>query len=493
MNHRYNFPLPRQPRPVLLVFLLGLTLLLPWLTPMGMFLDGIVYASLAMNLADGIGSLWALKLNDSYFANFVEHPPLGIALQVPLFWIFGDHYLVEKLYGLITLAVAAVLIRKHWLQATKHSTSKTIELWPFWWLPLGLWVLIPKWSWAYRNNLLDNSLLIFCLLTVWLQLRAFGSDCQRGRAVLAVVAATSTLSGFLIKGPVSLFVLTAPMFLWLIQPPAAKGVLFRTLAFYYGTIILGFAALWLYPASAETLAAYFERHIFSSLSHQDGFCTGGECLYIVSELLRLLILPIFATSIALFMLRRRMSSGWWRRSIQPALGYLAIGMSASLPIALSSKQSTHYLLPSIPFYLLALALVLSAALAQAGANLNTKLERRPSRRFLAVFSMLIVIVLVISLGRIGQIRKSQDYYHDLALVAEAVEAPVVVGIQPEMYNDWYLHNIAWRHHRIELNPDPERQAWLLLDSTLPSPDHADWDPQSLQTHRWKLYKRRTNN
>lgn len=46
-----------------------------------MFVDGVTYAAIARNLAQGNGSFWSPFYTATLYPQFFEHPPLGFALQ----------------------------------------------------------------------------------------------------------------------------------------------------------------------------------------------------------------------------------------------------------------------------------------------------------------------------------------------------------------------------------------------------------------------------
>ncbi|PWT85294.1 MAG: hypothetical protein C5B57_03255 [Blastocatellia bacterium] len=54
---------------------------IPRLAHRGMFIDVIMYAAIARNLAGGRGSVWAAFYAAMFYPQFHEHPPLGLWLQ----------------------------------------------------------------------------------------------------------------------------------------------------------------------------------------------------------------------------------------------------------------------------------------------------------------------------------------------------------------------------------------------------------------------------
>jgi hypothetical protein len=65
----------KAPLPRLAVVTLLLALTLPRMAQRGMFSDGLVYATIARNMAIGVGSLWAPNYTQTAWSEFYEHPP----------------------------------------------------------------------------------------------------------------------------------------------------------------------------------------------------------------------------------------------------------------------------------------------------------------------------------------------------------------------------------------------------------------------------------
>src|SRR3954466_8114656 len=90
----------------------------PRLAHRGMFVDGVTYASIARNLAEGRGTFWDLSYTATLYPHFREHPPLGFWLQSLWFRVLGDHLFVERVYAITVAAVTAVLIAAVWRRLT---------------------------------------------------------------------------------------------------------------------------------------------------------------------------------------------------------------------------------------------------------------------------------------------------------------------------------------------------------------------------------------
>ena len=94
---------------------LAVTVFLAWagirLLSSEMFLDGVTYAAIARNLAEGRGTFWAASYNAD-FTPFAEHPPLAFWLQSWAFRALGDSPWVERLWGWALGALMLVLVAR---------------------------------------------------------------------------------------------------------------------------------------------------------------------------------------------------------------------------------------------------------------------------------------------------------------------------------------------------------------------------------------------
>ena len=82
--------------------MLGLyfALTLPKSLALGLFQDGVVFASVARNMAEGLGGFWTPRFTDTAYRLEFMHPPLGPWLQSHAFRLFGDQPRLEVFYGI---------------------------------------------------------------------------------------------------------------------------------------------------------------------------------------------------------------------------------------------------------------------------------------------------------------------------------------------------------------------------------------------------------
>ena len=82
-----------------------LLMIAPYLLSHGMFMDGMIYATVSNNLANDYGSYWDLSFSDTILHQFREHPPLAFWIQSWWYRLFGDSYIIEKVYSACTYLI----------------------------------------------------------------------------------------------------------------------------------------------------------------------------------------------------------------------------------------------------------------------------------------------------------------------------------------------------------------------------------------------------
>lgn len=422
---------------------------LPRLLTQSMFFDGLIYASIARNLAGGDGSLWHLRFSETLFPDFAEHPPLGIWLQAAAFRVFGDTLAVEKSLALLQLALGGGLlfaIVKRLLRGRGDAHCIAI-------LSLVLALVAGRLSWTFANNMLESTLTLFALVAVYLGIAACEAESRGRRAGLAGMAGLCVAAALLAKGPVGLFPLAAIGLYWLVyRRPSLPEALLLTAAMVAGLALVLFG-LWQIDAGRAYLSRYAEQQVFSSLSGARGE-TGGR-LHAMKTLLRMLAYPLLLAALAVPL--RRLARGRGRqvrpedRAGKAGWFLLLVGLSASLPILASPRVWSFYFTPSLPFYGAAIAVwIAPAALGGLAA-----LDARPLRLLRGGLLVVAVIAAGFGLSRFGAPGEDAGLIEAAAAVAEAA-CPVgrpcaaVVSTCPVVWQDWQLHGYLQRHHRIAL-------------------------------------------
>lgn len=138
----------------------------------GMFMDGIIYATISRNLAVNIGRFFEPIYVDSFESNL----SLTYFIQSFFFKIFGDFFWVEKLHNAVFLILNIVLL--HSIFKIKHKTSA---------IPILFWWLSPSIPWIFTNNLMEITVSFFFLLSLFFYLK-FKENHQKSYFIFFVLA-----------------------------------------------------------------------------------------------------------------------------------------------------------------------------------------------------------------------------------------------------------------------------------------------------------------
>ena len=395
---------------------LFLLLTLPRLLSHGMFVDGVVYAAIARNLAIGRGSLWQPHFTDTQYPVFVEHPPGGLWLESLAFRLFGDSVFVEAFFGLVMGLILLWLLVRVWRAICFEESVGS-------WMPLALLSITPVVSFAFSNNLLECQETVCTTAAVGLGICAV--RCRSTWHALLLGAGLGFLVGAacLVKGPTGLFPVIVPLLAALVLLPGSVRP--AVVASAGVALALGVLALALYvsPEAHASIAAYLHQQVWRSLSGER--TTGQSRLATLSLLSGELVIPA-AVLVPLWI--------WARREAPPVLDrktlfLLAVALSASLPIMLSSRHANRYLVPSLPFF----AMALSALFSKAGARLEGLLIRseRSRRMLVAVAALLVIVAVTAMLAERGKVRKAVGFHNDFTLQPLLIPEGEVIGVCPD--------------------------------------------------------------
>ncbi len=323
---------------LLLVLSLLVTYLIPDLVTPSMELDGVIYAGIANASAEGYGSFWFPPNFEAASPSFHDHPPVGLWLLAQWFGLLGGAFWVERLFLLLTILGCCGLLAGHW----RYLQSSGQLPWSggSWW-PVLIFVLMPVSTSVLKNNPLEALLTLVTLVTVllawWVRLSIAGHVLVG----LGVLVAIGT------KGPVGLFPLVAPMVLAVIGDHGLRRGMLNSLVATI-TVALVIAGLLLHEDAGTHLSRYWDAQIVASLTGQRQIEHGR--FYLLGQLgLNVGVAALVALLPAIWMRRLRLPRVFWV--------YLCLGLAASLPLLLSPRQYRHYLLPSLPYFAVCLAMI----------------------------------------------------------------------------------------------------------------------------------------
>ncbi|MBQ9418676.1 MAG: glycosyltransferase family 39 protein [Bacteroidales bacterium] len=426
----------------------------------GMFMDGLIYSSLAANLASGTGDLWHLQLSPSCFPQFYEHPPLMMWLLAAWMCIFGTSMLAAKAYSVAVLLLTAWLMVAIWHRLGFSSSTA--------FLPLLMLTLIPEMPLSIHNNFLESTLTLFVLLSIWFMLRwpDFLGHLLAGTALAAAA---------LTKGPVGLFPLAMPLLGFLLgtAKPSFGKVLLHTAALLLG-LLIPFAALWFFsPVARDYLTTYF--HIQLVVGLHDPVASRTR---IIGVLLSRPIIPLLLSATILILTTLRPHS-----PLRPSPAHLrcaallfALVLCGSLPMMISTKQRAFYLLTIYPLFALAAA----ALLEPVAQRLNAFLHGRTSA---FATTLTLALAFALNIAHCGKPGRNEALLADMDIITSHIPDGSTLSIPNSLNNNYSLHAYYWFYHRIALDPDLPHPD-LLTRSDLPLP--SQYRPLPLPTTEYLL-------
>ncbi len=459
------------------LFTIGVFLILisPAILSDGMFMDGLMYSTIAHNLAKGIGSFWDLRFTATYLTHFHEHPPLAFGLQSIFFTLFGDSRYIDKLYSLLTFAIVGFLIVKIW----NHLGLKNG------WLPLLIWFSIPLVSWASSNNMLENTLTIFTSLSVLFYLKYQ----KQNKLVFILLAGLALSLGFLTKGFVAFFPWSFPFLLWLLMKQVSfRKAIIDTFGIILASIIPLAILLLLSPAAKISLQQYLDIQVVNSLK---SIKTVDSRLFIMNRLFSELIPAIVLCVIfVVWGWRKHFSINTLKSNYKFALVFILLGLTGVVPIMISMKQSGFYILATFPFFAVGLGVLLSPL---TDYLFDSQFYKTKGFLFFKTVSYFIFLGgIVLSLYFANHIGRDKIQLQDMYVMITKIPEGSTVNILPSMYGDYSLHSYYSRNRNISLDPDLEnRREFLLIDNNEFSDTSVVqfYSKIELPTTDYQLYKR----
>lgn len=306
--------------------------------------DGIIYTSVAQLLATGQIDFWTLQYFDQSVEVFRDQPPLGISLVAGWSLLFGPTTIAGKALMLVCGLLVFVLAGLCERALGKETHSGTWTMFILIMMPLA----VDAWFGGYLETLLTVSMFsaVYCCIKT------------RQSAWWVLPYAALTFTAVLIKGPVGLVPLAAPLALWYYDKSVVRPFLigFTALALCCATLISTYLAL---PEAQAFWTGYVEDQVIASIR-------GDRTIeHTRLDLLGWLIKNVAIATLACITVRwlvNRFNTPCASSTTttsplisQNAGFWLILAMCASFPLMISSRFYEHYLLPCLPLYALVLA------------------------------------------------------------------------------------------------------------------------------------------
>ncbi|RYD55949.1 MAG: hypothetical protein EOP56_13505 [Sphingobacteriales bacterium] len=434
-NSHYKRQLPF----VILVVLLLVIFLLDRSVQYGLFLDGLIYASIARNMAEGMGSFWV-----PYYAGpdmFFSHPPLMFGLQAVFFKIFGSFYGTEKIYNFVIWLITVFLIRGCWRTIDVSDRFKAT-----WWVPLLFWGFMPSVLWAYPNNILDSTMAMFDLAAIVVLLKGK----QNNGLLHVVIAALLLFCASFTKGLSGLFPLIVPAVYSIVYNDGKLARAIFNSLLMAGIVAAIYLVLWQFPQPQHYLNIYYHWQIVGSLR--------GMSDNTASEFGRFDIVLMILTEVAImvgvcvlvYVLSRLLKTGKALLTDRKkhVLFFLLIGLSASLPLMVSYKVRSFYLVPALPYFAIAGGVLMYPFLIQPTERYT--LGTRYMKGLNVLFGVAGIVALALMYGKAGTIGRDHEIIEDVNTISQHVPATESVIAAPGIDKNYEFMAYMQRHKKIDL-------------------------------------------
>jgi hypothetical protein len=251
----------------------------------------------------------------------------------------------ERIYVFFTIIINSSLIILIWQLINHDSKEGEIA-----WLPLVLWISIPVCFWSFSNNMHENTMGIFVLLSVLFYLKAVNANSTIFLIFSGLFIFLATFS----KGIPGFFPIVLPIIYWAsIQQIKLKTVIFQTFLLIAIPVSI-YALLICFPEARLSLSNYLIKRVLHRIEDNP---TVDSQFYILGRLFLELLIPVSITLIIYFVFRRKLFFD--KAKISFAVFFILVGFSGALPLLLTKVQKGFYFVPSLPFFAIGFALLIS--------------------------------------------------------------------------------------------------------------------------------------
>lgn len=414
----------------LLVLLLGL---LTGTFFKGVFFDGLTYATISRNLANGNGSLFYVHFTELEGHRFTDNLPLFFWFESVFFTLFGDHFWTEKICCLVLILLTISL---SW-SLIKVLGPNRVETHGWGIGLIMLYLLNPGIIWVFSNNMVECLLIP---LVIWFVL-LFYKQKQLSPWLFYAGSVLILCAILLTKGPLGIFVLGVFPLWGLLHKDffasCLKGIVVVLLSLGILTILYflsgGFKSL---------VDAFFHHQLVKSLNG-DRETSGSHINFLVVYANHFLLPFILA---ALFLIRRGLKG---IKTTIPANAYVFLGIGLLQPamFLVTVKQNDYYFSVSYIFFYLFFGLVFSQELLAMYQKISAPIFYLKAKVLNGILITLCLSILLLQLNFYGSYQRNQSEIEDAAKISNYFKQENTIPVDHELVQDWQLFWYLQRNHK----------------------------------------------
>lgn len=430
----------------------------------GAFMDGMLYVSVSKNLADGIGTFWDPHFCKTYQSSFHEQPPLYFGILALFYKVLGSSMYVERLFGLTCFVFTAGYIHRFWKRI--YSDQQDVRLNS--WFPVFLWLIIPICFWAYTNFVEETLMAIFDLLAIYFLYIGLFEKSHTIRNV--VFAGIFVFLASLTKGPQGMFPVAAVGLYWLVKRDIS---LKRMLGL---TFVLAFVPILIYGVLAlinddviTSFQKYFHDRILHTFSHKND--TTQNRFEIAIQLFWHLLPIACISGVVVFFTRKQLAnkaeSGHFNKII---FWLILIGLSGSLPLMITLEQRGFYLVTTLPFFAIAIAMWAAPGLSVLTSKINVR--GKWYKVMVAGMIALFLTSVVYSYFCMGKAKRDVAMLTDVYALGKILPRGITVSVPTPMCMDFSFKEYMIRYFYISADDTPAKHKYMICRKNLPK----EWVP-----------------
>jgi Dolichyl-phosphate-mannose-protein mannosyltransferase len=437
----------------------------------GLFDDGVFYGSISRNLAtEPKENPWQLVVSLTLDDNFNGHPPFMFWLQSLFFRILGDYFWVEKLFSLVCLLFSLWAIKLVWNLLLPQQKMYA-------YLPVFLWLLTPMTWWSFGNNMLENLLTALDLWAVFFIFKHI--QAHKWFSFNLFLATALLIAASLTKGFVGLYPLSVLAAYWFFDKKSNFYKVFIASAFILLGVILFYTFLIWYDENAKTfLLRYISLQIAPSLSGQSAATSRFLILQKIIEENLIIVLVLFL----LFLYQKIAKFKVEKIDFSRFKMFIFLAFSATLPMMISPKQLGFYIVPALPLFALAAAVLVLPIIS------HLRRQQTELNYLFLAFKLFIISCFIGFYVNFGTIGRNKEILNDVLLINKKIAAHTVVRLQDDLYKSWNLHGYLYRFGYINLLCDDSRayRYWLVKKNT----DFylSDYEKMNLNTQLYDIWE-----
>ncbi len=445
-------------------------------------MDGMLYAAVAHNLANGLGTFWHPHFSQTVMPVFHEHPPLFFGIESIFFKIFGSSMYVERTYELLIAFITVFLIYKIWNCFFNDKPEKDV-----FWLVILFWISIPVCCWAFANNVEEPTMGMFDLASILFISKLFVQKSNTWFNLF--MAGLMIFAASLCKGFQGLFPLTAIFFYWAAFRNISFGRMFAQSALILAIVVILYGILLLNETVRSSYLFYFNRRITAAFT--DSNFAGNDRFGILDRLFSELI-PAFILMLggAIFFRIKKMDFTLDKNNLRISMWFFLIALSGTLPLMLTLEQSGFYFVPALPYYAMGFAVLFAPFLSKLTGQINVNSNKFKIFRYSTW--LLFVASVVFSLATIiySPPKRDKEMLHDIYTIGPVITQRNIIGIPAEMGNEWSLLMYYSRYFFISLDASSTQHKYFLIEKELSRKLVPEgYKLMNLPTQKYDLYIR----